>query len=148
MAGSVAFALCGFELLTSVPFHLASPSLLNFIVGALTLILFGSGSLVLFASLWLDVPRLTLNPEGFRIHHLRGSAFYPWTDVGPFTASGQNVRMDFEPAVSRFRRIRAFNRRWFGSEGMIGPYVYGMSAPELADLLNNWRNRSRNPLSS
>ena len=52
-------------LLTNVPFHMASPSLMNYVFGALGLVMFGPGSLVLLGSIFLDLPRLTLTEEGF-----------------------------------------------------------------------------------
>jgi len=139
--GSFVLAMTSLALLTNEPFHMASPSLMNYVFGALGLVMFGPGLLVLLGSIFLDLPRLTLTEEGFRVSHLRGSAFYSWQSVSAFTARGRMVSMDLDPTMPNLRRLRRFNRRWFGGEASISPYEHGMSALDLADLLNNWRDR-------
>ena len=143
--GGFALGITGLSMATNAPMHIATASLSNHVVGALGAVMFGIGSVMMGVQMGRDLPPLMLTREGLRIFHWRGSKFYAWHDVGAFAARGRYVWLDFDPRFAEYRQLRRLNRRWFGNEGMISPYVYGMSSADLASLLNSWRDRYLSP---
>ncbi len=142
-AGGVVVCLFGLCAATGAPFRIQGLSATNrAIVGVIGMAFFGPVTLVLAWALVRRMPRLELTKEALRIVHLRGSHRYEWVSVSAFTVRARRVGFDLSPASQEFRALRRFNRRAFGSEAQIDPYVYGMSAHEMATLLNSWRDRT------
>jgi len=125
----------------NVPLHIASASLSNDLFGGLGAVLFGLGSVLVLVSLRRDLPRLVLTQKGLRVYNMLGSNLYAWQDVTAFATRGRFVGMDFAQTRSKWRRMRRHNRRLYGSEILLTPGIYGMTSPELARLLNHWRDR-------
>ena len=116
----------------------ATASPFNRVIGAVGVVMFGFGSVIMAFQLGRDVPRLVLTQEGLRIYHWRGSRSYTWNEVGRLrpvagTFGWTSIRLSRVPPARSFIAS--------GSEArMISPYVYGMSAIDLANLLNTWRD--------
>ena len=85
---------------------------------------------------------LELRPEGFTVCSLFRPHTYSWVDVGPFAVGkiGLNpmVVFDFSGNYEPSPRLRQVAAELTGSEGAL-PDSYGLSLPELAQLLNEYR---------
>jgi hypothetical protein len=109
--------------------------------------LFAIGSAVV-AVLFLDQlifrrSHLRLTPRGFYQHGRLHSTFFAWNEVRDFRVGSKPwiVAFDFtnsEPSVTTVRKIARFTT---GSDGALAE-CYGLSAAELAKLMNQWRARA------
>lgn len=90
-----------------------------------------------------SVPQLRLTPEGFRMRALLGSVAYRWSDVCYFAAvRNEVVSFDFSECYHRSPATKMaafFNIMWAGAECNLPAAFEGLSAPELAELLNRWK---------
>ncbi|HUA32785.1 MAG TPA: hypothetical protein VMA09_04225 [Candidatus Binataceae bacterium] len=87
---------------------------------------------------------LRLERNGFTIRSPFRSAFFRWRDIVRFrvmrtTDLRHSVVFDFHSSYQGQRMLRGPGRR-LGYEGII-PDNYGRTADELAELLNEWRER-------
>jgi hypothetical protein len=88
--------------------------------------------------------RIELSPDGFTIYGLGTRRTTPWSDVSSFStaqASALSKIVTVNPADSRslgragaaVRKVVGFNRAL--------PDTYGLSAEDLAALMNDWHRR-------
>jgi hypothetical protein len=87
---------------------------------------------------------LKLEREGFTMRSPLRSTFFRWRDIVRFRVMRtpdlrHSVVFDFHSSYKGQRMIRGPGRR-LGYEGVI-PDNYGRTADELAELLNEWRER-------
>jgi hypothetical protein len=105
---------------------------------------FGLGAIVLAMTLLPGASFLKLEREGFEIRSLFRSGSYRWSDVQEFrpvaippsglTLVGFNFSRDARPAAAWLSGSVA------GVEGCL-PDTYGLSAEELASVMEAWRTR-------
>ncbi len=112
----------------------------------LGIIFFGFCSIVFALQLLPNASYLRLTPEGFTMCSLFRSHSYSWTEIENF-AVGHASRMKTvvfnHPSFhTKQATLKKANKKFFGFEACL-PDTYGMSAEELADLLNRWRRRFR-----
>ena len=102
---------------------------------------FGLGVAVFSIGLLPGASYLRLSAEGFTLCSLYRRRDFAWGDVGPFfpgVISGRKMVL-FDFADSAYRpRWRAVARALSGAEDAL-PDTYGMTAGELAALMNDWR---------
>ncbi len=111
--------------------------------GWLVAVCFGSASLVFSSLLLPGAAFLRLGEEGFTMCSLYRRHSFKWTEVSPFVpghVGGQAMVLFDLLDPSRRPHLRALSRGLFGAEAGL-PDTYGMSAPALADLMNDWRER-------
>ena len=113
-------------------------------VGWLGIGFFGLCSIVFALLLLPNASYLELTPEGFTIRSLFRSHSYSWTEIETF-AVGYASRMktvvfNLSPFYENQHTLRKTNKKLFGFEACL-PDTYGMSAEELADLMNTWKRR-------
>jgi hypothetical protein len=126
-----------------------------FIAGGVWLILGGDGigwfvagffGLCLIVFLVQMLPQssyLRLDPEGFEIRTLFQSSRYKWDDVAVFGTKKIGSKMViflFSPEYENGKTARGISLAVAGVEGAL-PDTYGMSAEELANLMNEWREK-------
>jgi hypothetical protein len=115
------------------------------IVGWLGLIFFGLCSVVAVILLLPNSAYLRLTRDDFEVRSLFRSHRVRWTDVKAFRPGriGFNamVLYDFAPSYAASRRMRAISSAIGGAEGAV-PDSYGLSVPDLARLLEEWRVRA------
>ncbi len=105
---------------------------------------FGLGSIVFALHLLPNASYLRLTSEGFTTCSLFRSHSYSWTEIENF-AVGYASRMktvvyNYSSSYKNQNALRKMNKGIFGFEAGF-PDTYGMSAEELADLMNNWKRR-------
>jgi Bacterial PH domain len=152
-AGCLAFALGGIVLIING----------NAIVGWLGLIFFGLGSIVFLVNLVTRATQLRLDADGFTVRALYRSQSWRWSDIGEFSvgpvgrlrgrlslplfvATGTDVEgikmvvWTYSPSHSEppnlRRRVQAALE---GTSNDSLPDTFGMSASDLADLMNQWK---------
>jgi hypothetical protein len=88
---------------------------------------------------------LRLTPEGFETRSLFRTHHARWADITAFRAGriGLNamVLIQYAPSYAHARKLRAVSAALTGAEGAL-PDTYGHSAQQLAELLNEWRDRA------
>jgi hypothetical protein len=116
----------------------------------LGIIFFGSGVVVFTINLLPNCTHLKLSEKGFEARTLYRSSFTPWADVelfGAGTAMGNKTvcfaYSAFSPSLKKASKDGVgWLRKLNNTEG-IGwlPQTYGMSAEDLAKLLNKWKQK-------
>ena len=105
---------------------------------------FGLGCIVFVLQLLPNASYLRLTPEGFTMCSLFRSHSYSWTETKTFAAGYvsqmKTVVFSHSPSYTKQISIRKMNKKHFGFESCL-PDTYGMSAEELADLMNKWKRR-------
>ena len=105
---------------------------------------FGLGIIVAIVQLLPNASYLLLTEDGFESRSLYRSWFLRWNEVAYFSTVtiGHNrmVSMGFSDLYGTAKTTRRFARFISGAEGAL-PDPYGMKADQLADLLNEWKNR-------
>ena len=117
------------------------------VVGALVAF-FGAGAL---ASLWMLLPNsayLLLTTTGFTVRTLFKQKDYRWAEVEDFGATILRGKPWVVFTLSREGKVnlpetslRGLNKAVSGGDDNL-PDTYGMSAEELAELMNQWKKRS------
>ena len=111
------------------------------------IIFFGLCGLVALVGLFPNSSYLTLTERGFEFASLYRKHFVSWSDVESFLPikiqSRRMVGWNYSPGFSKSQRIRRVNTARAGAEAAL-PDTYGMSAEQLADLMNQLRNRQAN----
>jgi len=105
---------------------------------------FGLGCIVFVLQLVPNASYLRLTPEGFTMCSLFRSHSYRWTETKTFAARYvshmKTVVFNYSPSYTKQIAMRKMNKKLFGVESCL-PDTYGMSAEELADLMNKWKRR-------
>jgi len=103
---------------------------------------FGLGVIVAIVQLLPNASHLHLTESGLEVRTLYRSWSVSWNDIAFFAAAsiGPNrmVVFNYSDHCDRAKMMRGFARKIAGYEGAL-PDTYGMSADQLADLLNNWK---------
>jgi hypothetical protein len=118
----------------------------NPVVAWLGLAFFGLGAILsLIVVLFPQISSLRLAPEGFYLRSIVRTQFISWGDVSLFGVASisMNEMVVFNYAATytgqRLGRSLAFDL--VGWEGALSD-TFGMSAEELANLMNAWKRRS------
>jgi len=105
---------------------------------------FGLGCIVFVLQLLPNASYLRLTPEGFTICSLFRSHSYSWTEIDNFAfgyvSKMKTVVFNHSSPYKKQIALRKTNKKLFGFEACL-PDTYGMSAEELADLMNTWKRR-------
>ena len=105
---------------------------------------FGLCALPAVWSLWPNASYLLLTPEGFTVKTPFRSWSLRWDDVEEFGAESTGrttiVTFDFAPGFDGHAVGRRLNNALGFRDAGLGD-TYGLSAEELADLMNEWRSR-------
>ncbi|MDQ3713913.1 MAG: hypothetical protein M3388_17075 [Acidobacteriota bacterium] len=105
---------------------------------------FGLGSIVFALLLLPTASYLRLTPEGFTMCSLFRSHSYNWSEIEDFAvgkmANMETVIFDHSLFYKNQNTLRKTNKKFFGFEAGL-PDTYGMSAEELANLMNEWKRR-------
>jgi hypothetical protein len=111
----------------------------------LDVLCFGTCAVVFAIQLARGSTYLRINDNGFVVRTMfRTTAMVPWSAVTGFAAGyippapQRFVVYDVDPADPRLRVARQVARTFARHEAAL-PDTYGLSADELADLLNGWR---------
>jgi hypothetical protein len=106
-------------------------------------IFFGLLAIVFGATALPNSSYLELRPDGFKVCTLFRPSTYLWSEVGPFTVGtiGLNpmVVFNFSSDYRGLARSRKVAAGLTGHEGAL-PDSYGLPLPELAQVLNEYRN--------
>ena len=134
----------------------------NAIVGWLGLVFFGFGSIVFLVNLVTGATQLRLDADGFTVRALYRSRSWRWSDIGEFSVGRvgrprlrlslplaiagidlegiEMVVWTYSPSYSEppnlRRRVQAALE---GTSNDFLPDRFGMSANDLADLMNQWK---------
>lgn len=104
---------------------------------------FGSGVIIVLITLIPGSSYLRLEPEGMLIRSLYRTWYISWSDTSRFfvlSAGGQAmVCWNYTPGFNTKQHRRNLSRILTSVEAGL-PDTYGYSAPELAGLLNQWRD--------
>lgn len=116
-------------------------------IGLLIAIFFGTGCVILVATLITNSPSLKISEKGFNIKSIFRSSFTKWNEVGQFKTGyiGKNKMVVYNYSQNYNKNVtsRTISREMTGVEVAI-PDTYGKSPEELAKLLNEWRERYLN----
>jgi hypothetical protein len=104
---------------------------------------FGLGVAIALVNLLPGSSYLELDARGFTICQLFRKSFLRWQDIAeffPFAIDGAKpiVAVRFAPSYRGLAAVRRFATQIAGAEGAL-PETYGLSAAELARLLNQVR---------
>jgi hypothetical protein len=107
------------------------------------IVFFGLGIVVAVVNLLPGSSYLELEQRGFTLCTLFRKTFHPWEDIAeffPFSMQGAKpmVALRYAPTYRRQSTARSFAKQLAGAEGAL-PDTYGMSAADLAALLNRVR---------
>jgi hypothetical protein len=87
--------------------------------------------------------KLVLTPEGFTMRNLVNAVTYRWSDIDGFYVAPAGIKTivawTYSPSVDRDRLARGVNRAFGLPEAGLGD-TFGMSASDLAELMNTWRS--------
>jgi hypothetical protein len=113
------------------------------VAGYGTIVFFGLGVLVALVHLLPGSSYLELGQGGFTLCNLFRKSFHRWEDIAEFfplsIAPGKlMVAVRYAPGYQAQATARKFATQLAGAEGAL-PDTYGMSAAELAALLNTVR---------
>jgi hypothetical protein len=105
---------------------------------------FGLGVIIFAVLLLPNNAYLRLEPEGFTVCSMFRAHTSRWADIDCFCVGviGHNrmVVFNYSAAYRKHQSSRKVARALAGFEGAL-PDTYGMSAGELADLMNQYRGR-------
>jgi hypothetical protein len=110
------------------------------------IVLFGVIVLMSFVVLLPGSTYLRLTPQGFEQRLLFRTRKQSWQPIERFqsyrhlTHWKRNIGIIFDPSYKSHARLRRFNRSLDGVDGALSD-TYGLSANELANLMNEWLNR-------
>jgi hypothetical protein len=103
---------------------------------------FGLGVVVFIVNLPPSSSYLLLKKEGFTVCSLYRKSSFKWSDIEEFVVGyligPKMVVFNFSLTYDRQQKSRIISKAIAGYEGAL-PDTYGMSAKELAELLNNWK---------
>ncbi|HEY3636351.1 MAG TPA: hypothetical protein VGK95_14975 [Caldimonas sp.] len=107
------------------------------------IVFFGLGVVVALVNLLPGSSYLELEQRGFTMCTFFRKSFHRWEDVAaffPLSVEGTKpmVALRYAPSYQGARAIRRFATQLTGAEGAL-PDTYGMSAADLAALLNKVR---------
>ena len=109
------------------------------------------GFVVLIWATFSPKSRLRLSPRGFEFGSMKRVSSYLWSDISEFFparfAGGSWVCFTFSEKYSGETKVRHVNQR-FGKFDRFLPNNYGLSAEDLAGLLERWRSRFGNAKAS
>lgn len=139
LGGSLLFVLCGIWLREEGP-----------VAAWLTIVLFGLAAVVFSVNLLPGSSYLKLTSEGFEQRVLFRTHEEAWKDIQHFeayrnpTSSSRLVGYVYDPdcASTAGGAARKISRSLVGLDGAL-PDTYGMSADELAALMNDWLERNK-----
>jgi hypothetical protein len=107
---------------------------------------FGFGVIVSAVMLLPGPAYLRVTPVGFTVRSLLSSCSCRWNDIDRFHVAGLGrirfVAVDFAPDFDRHRISRKVLAALFEHEGAL-PDTYGMKCEELAEFLNQYKERAR-----
>jgi len=135
--------------LISLLFTLAGILMINDgqMMGWFVSVFFGIGCLVFIAILLPNSSYLRLSEKGFEMRSLFKSSFTNWNEVDQFEPRYIGVnKMVFFKFNSNYEKSGGFKgmvEEMAKNEGAL-PDTYGHSAEELAELLNEWKNKYSN----
>ncbi len=113
-------------------------------IGWFASILFGLGCIVFILLLIPNSAYLQISEKGFEVRSLFRNHFTPWEDVEEFGSGyiGRNklVIFNYSQNHNKYSLVKKIGRSISGVEGAL-PDTYGKSAEELAELLNEWRDK-------
>ena len=116
----------------------------------LALAFFGFGALLGTIRLIPGASYLRLDPQGFTFCAMFRRQTTAWTDASEFGVSERDavraystVGFNFMPGYGKNLEGRELTKKVMGWEGTI-PGKYGLRATELAELMNEWRQRYGN----
>ena len=105
---------------------------------------FGICSVVLLVTSLPGASFLRIEEDGFTFVSLYGPSTLKWSEVTGFypgkIARRRMVLFDFNPPLASGKKIRRMNLAICGHEAAL-PDTYGMSAADLAALLNRWKQQ-------
>jgi hypothetical protein len=108
-------------------------------LGLIPTVFFGLGLVVSLILLLPNSSFLELDDNGFLFRNLFRDSRFSWADIAGFEARRLSLRkfvtFDFARGYTASRHARALARTISGAEGAL-PDTYGMSAEDLADLMN------------
>ena len=103
---------------------------------------FGLGVVVFILLMLPNSSYLLLKEDGFTVCSLYRTSSLKWSDIEGFevtTIIGPKiVGFNFSSTYNRQQKVRKISKNMAGYEGAL-PDTYGISAKELAELLNNWK---------
>lgn len=112
--------------------------------GWLCIAFFGLGVLLGLATLVPGASYLELREDGFEFRSIYRKWFQRWSDIEEFfpqrIATNDMVCWNYTPGYDAQARGRKLSAGLTGVEAAL-PDTYGLSAPELAELMNQWRVR-------
>ena len=114
----------------------------NALIACLAFILGGAGCVV--AILELILPSwLRLEPAGFTIWRAaRPARTWSWADSGPFATVQVSGRQSLVGFRAEGKRVAGSSGSGSRSEKYLSPGYGGLTAPELAELMNQYRARA------
>jgi len=108
-------------------------------LGLIPTAFFGLGLVVSLVLLLPNSSFLELDDDGFLFRNLFRDSRFSWADIGGFEARRLSMRkfvtFNFAHGYTASRHARALARTVSGAEAAL-PDTYGMSAEDLADLMN------------
>jgi hypothetical protein len=108
-------------------------------LGLIPTFFFGLGLVVSLILLLPNSSFLELDDDGFCFRNLFRDSRFSWADIAGFEARRLSMRkivtFDFAHGYTASRHAPALARTISGAEGAL-PDTYGMSAEDLADLMN------------
>ncbi|MBO9514267.1 MAG: hypothetical protein J7549_09130 [Variovorax sp.] len=117
------------------------------LAGWLGIVFFGFCALVFAAYLVPGGNHLRLGAEGFTVRSLFRDWHVAWPDTSEFfvarISGNKSVCWNYSSTYSKYTRSRIIARGLTGAEASL-PDTYGLSADDLAQLLNQWRARHGN----
>ena len=110
------------------------------------IVFFGVGVIIAFVALLPGSTYLRLTPEGYEMRALFRTWKQSWQQIERFqayrkpTSWRRYVGIIYDPSYKGRRRARRLNRSLAGVDDALRD-TYGLSADELANLMNEWLNR-------
>jgi len=110
--------------------------------GWLPFIFFGLGILVSIVTMLPGASYLRLSTEGYEVCSLFRKHTVKWRDIGPLgvgiSSGNKMVVFDYSPSYTEHVSSRQLAKNMTGFEGALHD-TFGMSAEELAEVMNEWR---------
>jgi hypothetical protein len=134
LLGSAAFEAIPFLILPKQPF------------ASVLIVFFGVGVVVAFVVLLPGSTYLRLTPEGYEMRAAFRTWKQPWQHIERFqayrnpTSWNRLVGIIYDPSYKGHVRARRLNRSLAGVDDALRD-TFGLSADELANLMNEWLNR-------
>jgi len=138
------FILC-FVLLCLGILVLFLPGTGSILVGIIMILLFGTGSFLSIANAF-NGSYLKLTDDGFEVKFSFKKYFTNWKDVKSFSVtpitSNRFVSYTFSDSYNKQEIGRNIAKSLSGSEAIL-PDSFGKKPEELAEIMNNWKKKSR-----